>query len=425
MNVILGGGPAGMFCAHELKEYGQKSVIIEKEKHVGGLAATHTFGNNRFEVGPHIVYTQDDYILKIIKEYLGDDLIEKKWSVAQYIEGYLFKFPNSALDMLKNLGFLRMSQFLISYLKNRGKAYDKYTEFIYSKVGIKLAEFNVINYTTKMWGVGLDELETEWIKPRLDRLSILDIFKNTLKPKKRTFLYPKFGSGQLYSEMQKNMNVHLLEFPLKIEIQEKKVIKLTTNKQEYNVSQLYSSLGIKELVKLLHPKAPLNIIKACEKLKYRSQVYVVLKLNQKSILDYQWIYFNELKYPFCRIHEPKKFTDLTDPSDESLLVIEYFCFFNDPIWNLSENKIVALSISSLSSLAIINQIAVKDTLVIRKRNAYPMMTLDRQTHLNIIFEYLEQIENLHTMGRHGLHTYDNQDSAGRSAVGVVRESLKN
>ena len=41
MNVILGAGPAGLFCAHQLEEHGTNAVLIEKEDYSGGLAASH------------------------------------------------------------------------------------------------------------------------------------------------------------------------------------------------------------------------------------------------------------------------------------------------------------------------------------------------------------------------------------------------
>ncbi|MBI4244755.1 MAG: NAD(P)-binding protein, partial [Planctomycetes bacterium] len=73
---ILGAGPAGFGAAIELIKNGVKSVaIIDKNKVVGGLARTETFGGARFDVGPHRFYTKSDEINKLWKDTLGKDFI--------------------------------------------------------------------------------------------------------------------------------------------------------------------------------------------------------------------------------------------------------------------------------------------------------------------------------------------------------------
>ena len=423
MHLILGAGPAGMFCAHELIKHGIVPVLLEKEKMVGGLAATHVFKGCRYEVGPHILYTKDQYIIDIFKSYLGDECIKKKWSVAQYIEGHFFKFPNSAWDMTVKLGPFRMLHYFASYLKYRGRAYQNYEELIYSRVGKKLAHFNVINYSKKMWGVNLNELESEWIKPRLDRLSLIDILKNTIAPKNREYYYPRNGAGQLYESMESGMNIHKEEFPVKIVHDKKKIKAVQTNIDKYKISTLYSSLGLQELISLFSPSAPESVVKASKNLKYRSQIYVVLHLNVHRLLNYQWIYFNETRIPFCRIHEPKNFTDKGYRSDSTVIVAEYFCFFGDRLWERRNDELFQLTSQNLGAIGIFDAHLIKGFKVLRKKNAYPLMVKDRQKNLSVIFDYLHGFNNIHSFGRHGLHTFDNQDTAGRSAIDAVHKSF--
>lgn len=80
-NIILGAGPAGLFCAHELQQRGRPAILIEKNDYPGGLAATHEIDGAGFEVGPHIFQDNDEYIFQIAKEYLGEDLEYKNWRV--------------------------------------------------------------------------------------------------------------------------------------------------------------------------------------------------------------------------------------------------------------------------------------------------------------------------------------------------------
>lgn len=418
-NIIIGAGPAGMFTANEMRKNNVPVTVIEKKENIGGLAATFTFNDCKYEVGPHILFTQDEYIKHIATELLQDDLIQKDWNVAQYVEGRLLKFPNSIGNMIMKLGLSRMIKFFLSYLTHSGKPYNDYQSFIYSKVGKELAHFSVINYTEKMWGVSLNELETEWIKPRLDRFSIKEIIKNTINPKERSFLYPRYGSGQLYDLMSEGLDIRTQEHPIKISHDGERIQRLTTNNDSYDVNQLISSIPLEELLNCLEPLPPIEVLKAASALIYRSQIYVILSFDQDQIIDQQWIYFNDHNVPFCRIHEPKNFSDINSTPDKSLLVVEYFCFYGDERWSSTDNEICNLTIEHLSKFGVVDSNELLASHVIRQKKAYPVLNNQRQKHLKTINTYIKEIQNLHNIGRHGLHTYDNQDQAGRAGINLI------
>lgn len=422
-NLILGAGPAGLFCAHQLAEHNESSIIIEKRDFVGGLAATHMFEGCTYEIGPHILFTEDEYIKEIARDYIGSDLIRKDWNVGQQVEGQLLEFPNTLTNMTAKLGLFKMLKFGFSFIQHQFKTPTTFTEFIYSKVGRKLAEFSVINYTEKMWGIPLDELETEWIKPRLGRFSIKEILKNTYRPKKRDYLYPRHGSGQLYTLMSEKKDVRMEEYPTRIKHDNQVIRQVITNKNQYAPMDVFSSIPIQELIPLFDPSPPSEITTAVKSLKHRSQIYVVLAIKKTKAIDYQWIYFNDRDIPFCRVHEPKNFSDIDSSPDNTLLVVEYFCFEQDEIWHKDDQNIIKTTIEHLSKLKLVNPEEVSNSKVIKQKYAYPLLNQNRQKNLKIINDYIGTLKNLHLIGRHGGHTYDNQDGAGRSAIDIV-DTLK-
>ena len=255
-NIVLGAGPAGLFCAHEMKDVGETSVILEKTSVVGGLAATHKLGDFSFEIGPHIFQSLDQYIFEIASAYLQDDFVYHEWKVEQYLDGRLLVFPNNIANMWRELGTLQMFKFIGSFLKYQLTKPDDFRSFIYKKVGKELANFNVINYTEKMWGVSIDELEYDWIKPRLDSISIWKIIRSAFAKNKRHFYYPILGAGQLYDQMSKSQDIRFDEFPERIEYHKNEITAVQSNKERYNVAQLFSSIPIAELVQLLSPAVP-------------------------------------------------------------------------------------------------------------------------------------------------------------------------
>ncbi|MEM9153046.1 MAG: FAD-dependent oxidoreductase, partial [Cyanobacteria bacterium P01_F01_bin.3] len=47
--------------------------------------------------------------------------------------------------------------------------------------------------------------------------------------------------------------------------------------------------------------------------------------------------------------------------------------------------------------------------VIRQKKAYPVYDGEYRKHLDVIQRYLAQFDNLQTVGRNGMHRYNNQD----------------
>lgn len=419
-NIVLGAGPAGLFCAHELTQLGAPPIVLEKTGIPGGLAATHTLDGAGFEVGPHIFQADDAYIFQIAKDYLAEDLLFKDWKVQQYLAGQLFTFPNDLANMWSLLGTPKMLYFIFSYLQYRLVNPQDFRSFIYKKVGKALAEFNVLNYTEKMWGLPIDELEYEWIKPRMDRISIWKIIRTAFQSNKRSFYYPKQGAGQLYEKIAASQTIHFEEYPTKIIHERGTILNLETNKGNYEVAALFNSIPLGEFIELLSPRPPEEVLQAAAALKYRSQIYVALLFDQASVIDSQWIYFPEKDIPFCRVHAPGNFSEALDNNGQSTLVFEYFCFRDDPIWQKTKQALIGETFASFQQLSIHPKAKLVNAKVLRKVKAYPLLDQQRLQNLNILEKYLDQFSNLYTMGRHGLHTYDNQHEAGRTGVDAAQ-----
>ena len=59
---------------------------------------------------------------------------------------------------------------------------------------------------------------------------------------------------------------------------------------------------------------------------------------------------------------------------------------------------------------------VEDAIVIRQPKAYPVYDQEYRAHLEVIRRFLATVENLQTIGRNGMHRYNNQDHAMLTGV---------
>ena len=76
--VIIGGGPAGLTAAYELSKCGRKSIVVEKEKSVGGISRTVNYKNYLFDIGGHRFFTKIKKVEDMWKDVLGPDFLHRK-----------------------------------------------------------------------------------------------------------------------------------------------------------------------------------------------------------------------------------------------------------------------------------------------------------------------------------------------------------
>lgn len=90
--------------------------------------------------------------------------------------------------------------------------------------------------------------------------------------------------------------------------------------------------------------------------------------------------------------------------------MEYFCSEGDSLWEMSDEDLIALASREIVGLGLVPEVrSVEDGTVIRQKKAYPVYDGEYRQHLDIIQNYLQRFENLQTVGRNGMHRYNNQD----------------
>ena len=98
------------------------------------------------------------------------------------------------------------------------------------------------------------------------------------------------------------------------------------------------------------------------------------------------------------------------------LGVEYFCFYDDDIWHMTDEQAVEMARDELAGIGLIDPERVVDGVKVRVPRAYPMYDGDYREAVAVIRGYLDHFENLKTFGRNGLHRYNNQDHSMWTAI---------
>jgi protoporphyrinogen oxidase len=104
---------------------------------------------------------------------------------------------------------------------------------------------------------------------------------------------------------------------------------------------------------------------------------------------------------------------------KTCLGMEYFCFKGDGLWESPDASLIENAAAELEALGLGRKADVVDGTVIRVPKAYPIYDSEYHGHLDAVRDFLDPIPNLHTVGRNGMHKYNNQDHSMLTAMLTV------
>ena len=240
--------------------------------------------------------------------------------------------------------------------------------------------------------------------------------KSTVSAKE--FLYPKKGFGELGDTLarklkQRKGNIQLNSEPTRIDVKNKKVSSITykTPRGVKTFKQpdfVVSTIHILDLLNLLRPAAPKQVVSAANRLKFRGLALVFVFVDKEHVLPENWTFYPEKKYIFNRVSEPKWSSAAVCPPGKTYIIAEVTLDPSDPLFS-NEDELLKSVLGDLEKAKVIKQSDIQETLLRKARRIYPVYDLQYRANLVTVLKWLDTIENLFTIGRPGLFNYNNTD----------------
>jgi protoporphyrinogen oxidase len=219
--------------------------------------------------------------------------------------------------------------------------------------------------------------------------------------------------------------VHLKHYVTGIEQKDGRVTAVRARtpdgERRFECEHVISTTAIRSLVRALDPAVPVPVREAGDGLAYRDFLVVALMLEAKDLFPDNWIYIHTPGVKVGRIQNFNNWSQAMVPVEgHTCLGLEYFCFKGDGLWESKDEDLVKLATEEFLSLELTpRDIKVVDGAVIRMPKAYPIYDSKYRAHLDAIRDYIDPISNLHTVGRNGMHKYNNQDHSMLTAMMAV------
>ena len=148
---------------------------------------------------------------------------------------------------------------------------------------------------------------------------------------------------------------------------------------------------------------------------------MTLVLDQADPFPDNWVYVHSPDVKVGRIQNFRAWSSELLPNPDTASVgMEYFCQENDGLWAMSDDDLIELASKELDQIHLADKDSTIGGFVIRQRKAYPIYDPQSKDALDTVAEWLKGLENFQTVGRNGLHRYNNQDHSMLTAMYAAR-----
>ena len=444
--VIIGAGPAGLTAAYTLAQKTQARItVLEGDAVVGGISRTVQYNGYRFDLGGHRFFTKIGPVERLWREILGDEFIKVPRLSRILYNGKYFDYPLRPMNALTGLGLWNAILIVASYLKWHYRPYvveENLEQWVTNRFGRRLYQAFFKTYTEKVWGIPCTEIRAEWAAQRIQGLSLARAVLNATSLNKRstaikslihTFDYPRLGPGQMWERctdriVAQGHAVHMNHRATQLMVRDGQITAVVARdgdtERVFRADHVISTMPVRSLVRSLSPAPPAPVQAAAEGLSYRDFLVVALMIKREKLFPDNWLYIHTPGVKVGRIQNFNNWSAAMVPvPGVTCIGMEYFCFKGDGLWTSSDAELGELAASELASLGLAKREDVIDSRVVRVPKAYPIYDSAYGGHLDTIRGSIDPISNLHTVGRNGMHKYNNQDHSMLTAMMTVDNML--
>lgn len=398
--LILGAGPAGLTLANKLKQQGETSfLVLEKENAAGGLCRSVDVDGSPFDIGGgHFLDVRRPQVNEFLFRFMPVDEWDKYDRDSRIVvNGNVVSHPIEA-----NIWQMKLED-QVEYLKaiavagcNLGTEMPtEFVNWIYWKLGSKVAEDYMIPYNQKVFSKELNQLGTYWLE-KLPNVSFEESLLSCLtkkaygtQPGHAQFYYPKkYGYGELWLRMAYAIRDHM-EYDKAVRGIDFTTRTVTTvDGVKYNADKIITTIPWMEFDEIVGMTEDIKV--SLSELKYSSIQTEYFPENLDT--EAQWIYYPDPELSYHRI-----------------LVRHNFCPNSRGYWTETNSERIGMEVPN-GNFKYMNQYA------------YPLNTIRKPDIMKNLLSWSAE-QGVYGLGRWGEHQHYNSDVTVDLAIKMAEQIL--
>lgn len=399
--LILGAGPAGLSFACRLKQLGEESfIVLEKEAEAGGLCRSMEVDGTPLDIGGgHFLDVRRPKVDEFLFGYMEEDEWDRyeRDSRISFDGGYIgHPFEANIWQMSKEKQIEYLESIAQAGCNNGEKMPEDFVDWIYWKLGKKIAENYMLPYNKKMFGDDLNSLGTYWLE-KLPNVSYEDTKRSCeekraygSQPGHASFYYPKkYGYGEVWLRMQQSIEEHMVlnASVKKMNVESHRIV--CEDGRQYEGEQIITTIPWAEFDEIEGMPEELAAMKG--RLRHSSVQIEYFPENMDT--EAQWIYYPEPEISYHRI-----------------LVRHNFCPNSKGYWTETNKDRAEKKVSGKE----------QENFSYMNEYAYPLNTVDKPEITKKLLAWGRE-QKIYGLGRWGEHEHYNSDLVVELAMKLAEE----
>ncbi|MEM9478420.1 MAG: FAD-dependent oxidoreductase [Verrucomicrobiota bacterium] len=450
--VILGGGVCGLYAARKLTQADFKVTIVEKGEGFGGLAACIERHGNFYDLGVHMLHEYDREIFEDCKEMMGDERVPVQLDARIRWAGSYYRYPLQFADMIRGMPPQKLAHCVMglfwAQLRNKVAPWEPRDceEALQQLYGTPLYDFFFKEFTTRYWGMPPTEMSANFVRRKMPRLTAVDAIRKFLaylgikeKPGRstqsalleETLHYSAQGAQALPRSIARAVEKaganlvsrHVLK---KVHMTDGRVRAVTVEdthteeSREIECDEVISTIPVGALIEAIQPAPLEGVCESVKQLKYLPLVAYGLLVKKPRVLDALYVYYRERI--FHRVGEPKNAGLSVTPEAHTVLIVEMTCQHGSPEWE-GDPAVLDTIYKDLEAEGICTADDVVEVHMHRSETAYPVFALGYEPHFDRVYDYLNGLPNLQSVGRQGGFCFPGMHSAMRIGADAAEKVI--
>jgi protoporphyrinogen oxidase len=406
--LIVGGGLAGLSTAFHLNKLSPNAdcLIVEKNDHVGGRAASVKKNGFTFDHTGHLLHLHDPYAKKMILGLLRGNVALHARANSIFSHGVFTRYPFQANTF--GLPLKALADCVGGFAENLYRRpvlsrHPSFEEWTRKTFGDGISDRFMIPYNQKLWRTKLSDMTTDWQGRFLPRPKAEEVLYGALADQKKFFGYNSFfrypvrgGCQALPDALAARVGgVNLGCRVRSIDLREK--VADVEGLGEVRYERLVNTMPLVDLLDIVTP-LPADVRAARRKLRYVSVHNLNIGIRRSNISKQHWVYFPEKKFVFYRAGFTSNFSKHLMPRGTTSMYIEVS---RDPGQKVNRSVLERQCLEGLRSCGILKKSDKLDARVwIPIECAYVVYDKNRTPALNKISPYLKK-RGVASIGRWG------------------------